>query len=394
VDAVVEGSVQRVGDRVRITAQLIQASTDTHLWANDYERDMANVLKLEAEVARAITQEIQIQLTSEERTRFAGARSINPAAQEAYLLGRYHRWKLNEQDLRQAIEHFEQAARLQPDFAPAYAGLSTAWHERGVWGAMGFREVEEPVRKAALKALERDPNLSEAHAALAEVLSTYDWNWLEAEKEHQRALDLDSNNLEARVSYAGLLMALGRHPEAIAQMDRAAALDPLSSDVQSTFGRVLFRARKFEDAVPRFQRAIELDSQNYGAYTRLAELYEQTGKLKEALALVEQALRIRGADVTKSVALGRIYALLGRRSEALNVIDRVTKPGAKPTGLDVALIYFALNDKDRGFQWLTRAFDQRQLVKYVKADPRFDSVRSDPRFEALVRRLGMPELPR
>jgi tetratricopeptide (TPR) repeat protein len=156
----------------------------------------------------------------------------------------------------------------------------------------------------------------------------------------------------------------------------------------------LFRARKFDDAVPHFQRAIELDSQNYGAYTRLAELYEQTGKLKEALALVEQALRIRGADVTKSVALGRIYALLGRRSEALNVIDRVTKPRSKPTGLDVALIYFALNDKDRGFQWLTRAFDQRQLVKYVKADPRFDSVRSDPRFEALVRRLGMPELPR
>src|SRR5260370_40546562 len=160
VDAVIEGSVQRAGDRVRITAQLIQASTDTHLWANDYERGMADVLKLEGDVARAIAEEIRIQVTPQERNRLAGARSINPAAQEAYLLGRYHRWKLNEQDLRQAIEDFEQAARLQPDFAPAYAGLSTAWHERGVCGAMGFRAVEVPARKSALKALGRAPRRS------------------------------------------------------------------------------------------------------------------------------------------------------------------------------------------------------------------------------------------
>ena len=394
VDAVVEGSVQRAGDHVRITAQLIQASTDAHLWANEYERDMADVLKLEAEVARAIAQEIRIQVTSEEHNRMAGARRINPAAQEAYLLGRYHRWKLNEQDLQQGIDYFEQAIKLQPDFAAAYAGLATAWHERGVWGAKGFREVEEPSRTASLKALELDPNLSEAHTALAEGLSTYDWNWLDAEKEHQRALDLDPNNLDARVYYALFLMALGRHQEAIAQMERAAALDPLSSDIQSTFGRVLFRARKYDEAVPHFLRAIELDTQNYGAYTRLAEVYEQTGKLQEALALVEQSLRIRGADLTKSAALARIYALVGRRSEASRVIERVSKPGSKPTGQDVALIYFALGDNDVGFQWLTRAFDQRELVVYVRADPRFDSVRSDPRFETLVRRLGMPDLPR
>ena len=394
VDAVVEGSVQRAGDHVRITAQLIQASTDTHLWANEYERDLADVLKLEAEVARAIAQEIRIQVTSQEHDRMAGTRRVNPAAQEAYLLGRYHRWKLNEQDLQQGIDYFEQAIKLQPDFAAAYAGLATAWHERGVWGAKRFREVEEPSRTAALKALELDPNLSEAHTALAEALSSYDWNWSAAEKEHQRALYLDPNNLDARVYYAVFLMALGRHQEAIAQIERAAVLDPLSSDVQSTFGRVLFRARKYDEAVPHFLRAIELDTQNYGAYTRLAEVYEQTGKLQEALALVEQSLRIRGADLTKSAALARIYALVGRRTEVSRAIEQVSKPGSKPTGQDVALIYFALGDRDQGFQWLTRAFDQRELVVYVRADPRFDSVRSDPRFEALVRRLGMPDLPR
>lgn len=392
VDAIVEGSVQRSGGRVRISAQLIQASTDTHLWANDYEGDLADVLKLEGDVARAIAQEIRIQVTPEERSRLAGARRINPAAQEAYLLGRYHKWKLNEQDLRQGIEAFEQAIDLEPDYASAYAGLATAWHERGVLGAKGFREVEEPARKATLKALALDPSLAEAHASMAEILSSYDWNWSGAEHEYQRAVDLDSNNLEARAYYAGFLMALGRHQEAIAQTERAASIDPLSSTVQSAFGRILFRARKFDQAVPHFQRAIELDTQNYGAHTRLAEVYEQTGKLQEALALVEQSLQIRGAEFTKSFALGRIYALLGQRREALRVIERGTQPGSKPLCQDIALIYFALSDKDRGFRWLTRAFDQRQLVVFVNVDPRFDSARSDPRFQALVRRLKVPGL--
>jgi TolB-like protein/DNA-binding winged helix-turn-helix (wHTH) protein/Tfp pilus assembly protein PilF len=392
VDAIVEGSVQRSSGRVRISAQLIQASADTHLWANDYEGDLADVLKLEGDVARAIVQEIRIQVTPAERSHLAGARRINPAAQEAYLLGRYHKWKLNEQDLRQGIEAFEQAIKLEPDFAPAYAGLGTAWLERGVWGAKGFREVEEPSRKATVKALALDPSLSDAHASLAGILSSYDWNWSGAEHEYQRAVDLDSNNLEARAYYAGFLMALGRHQEAIAQIERAATIDPLSSFVQSAFGRILFRARKFDKSVPHFLRAIELDSQNYGAHTRLAEVYEQTGRLQEALALVEQSLQIRGAEFTKSLALGRIYALLGRRREALQVIERATQVGSNPLCEEIALVYFALPDKDRGVMWLTRAFGQGQLVVYLKVDPRFDSARSDPRFQALVRRLKMPGL--
>jgi TolB-like protein/DNA-binding winged helix-turn-helix (wHTH) protein/cytochrome c-type biogenesis protein CcmH/NrfG len=391
VDAVVEGSVQRSGGRVRISAQLIRTATDTHLWANEYEREMVDVLKLEAEVAQAIAREIRVQVTPEERTRWADARSVNPAAEDAYLLGRYHKWKLNEQDLRQAIESFQHAIDLQPDFAAAYAGLGKAWLERGIWGAKGFREVEAPARMAATRAVVLDPGLPEAHSSLAEILSSYDWKWAAAASEHERAIDLDPNNLEARAYYAGFLMALGRHREAIAQIERAAALDPLSSTVHSAFGRILFRARRFDEAVPHFRRAIELDSQNYGAYTRLAEVYEQTGHLEDAVALVRQGLLIRGAEFTKTPALGLIDALLGHRTEALDVIKRLTKPGTRFECLDIALIYFALGEKDIGFEWLNQAFEQRQLVIYVNVDPRFDRARSDPRFQALVRRLRMPD---
>jgi serine/threonine protein kinase/Tfp pilus assembly protein PilF len=391
VDAILIGSVQKAGSRVRISAQLIRASSDSHLWAQEYDREISDVLKLEGEVARAIAQEIRIQVTPEERTRLTAAHSIDPAAQEAFLLGRYHGWKFNEKDLSEAIGHFNRAIQLQPDFAASYALLSRTWIERGVWGGMGFREVEAPARTAALKALELDPNLAEAHTCRAHILSDYDWDWSGAEKEYQRAVDLDPNSLDAHNFYSVLLMTLGRFPQAIQEAERAVALDPVSSAIHSTLGRVLYRARRYDAAVPQFKRAIELDSQNFGAYTRLAEVYLQTGKAQEAVDLIEQSLRIRGADLSKSSVLGVAYALAGRREDALAILRRVTAGNPSRGEHEDALLYFALGDKNRGFEWLTRAYDRRQLVIFDKFDPRFDSVRSDPRFQELVRRLRIPD---
>ena len=237
VDAVLVGSVQRATGRVRVTAQLIHAGSDTHLWAREYERDDTDVLNLQSEVARAVADEIRIQLTPEEQTRLARTQSIDPAAYDAYLRGVYHFWRFNEADLKLAIGHFERAIQIEPQYAAAYAGLSQAWSERGIWGELPFPETEAPQRAAARKALDLDDGLSAAHVAWGNVKVNRDWDWAAAESEFRRAIDLDPGNIEARHLYAVLLMALGRHAGAIAEMKHAEGIDPMSSIIQSGFGQ-------------------------------------------------------------------------------------------------------------------------------------------------------------
>ncbi|MBI1792372.1 MAG: protein kinase [Acidobacteria bacterium] len=389
VDAVVAGSVQRAGGRVRISAQLIHGATDRHLWAKEYEGELSDVLRLESEVARAIAAEIRIQVTPEERTRLTAVRAVKPEAHEAYLLGRYHGWKLNEQDLKQAIEHFERAIRLDPNYAAAYAGLSLAWAIRGVWGALEFRETEASARVAALRAVELDENLPEGHAALGFVKYRFDWDWKGGESEFKRALELDPGNLDAHHSYAVLLMALGRFPEALAETARARELDPLSSTIESTYGRVLYRARKYDEAIQHLQRAIELDLRNFGAYSRLGDVYEQLGRFQDGLAMLEKAAAIRGSGAL-SGSSGRLYALMGRRGDALKAIEALKADRRRGTqAQEIGLIYAALGDRDQAFAWLEKAIERRDLVIFLKQDPKCDSLRSDPRFDALFRRVGL-----
>lgn len=202
---------------------------------------------------------------------------------EAYLLGRYHLRNRNEEDLSLAIKNFERAIQLAPDYAAAYARLSDAWRERGVWGAKSFKEVESPARDAAVKAVELDPQLAEAHIALHGIKFVYDWDWAGAEYELRRALELDSGNPDAHSYYAAYLMAVGRHDEAIREIQSAEQLEPLSSQIQSGFGRILYRARKYEEAIPHLNRALELELRNYSAYVRLGDVYAKLGRYDEAL---------------------------------------------------------------------------------------------------------------
>src|SRR5437870_5867791 len=384
VDAVIEGSVQRAGGRVRVTAQLIHAATDTHLWARDYERDLADILKLESEVARAIADEIRIQVTANERTRLASARTVDPQAHEAYLLGRYHLSKLNEEDLSQAIEHFERAIQLAPDYGAAYAGLSQAWLERGIWGAKTFSESEAPARAAALKAIELDEQLAEGHMMLGQQY-IYDWNWTGAEPEFRRALELDPGILDAHTYYAYFLMALGRHSEAIREMQTAEQLDPLSSNTQSGFGRVLYRARKYEEAIPHLKRALELEPRNYSAYVRLGDVYAKLSQYDEALTMFEKAAQLRD-DGMHAARIARVYALMGRQREARQMLS-----GLKAGAFDIAGGYAVLGDVNEAFRILEKAVEERNsLLVYLKEDPSFDNLHSDPRWQALLRRMNFP----
>jgi eukaryotic-like serine/threonine-protein kinase len=380
VDAIVEGSVQRVGGRVRITAQLIRASTDKHVWAREYERDAADVLKLEAEVARTIAQEIQAHLTPEEAGRLASARRISPDAREAFLLGRYHQFKDNEADLRRAIEYFERAIRLQPDYAAAYAGLSLTAR---LLKTRGFTREEGAARTAALKAIELDPNLGEAHAAMT-VIKIEDWEWTAAEAEAQRALELNCVD----ESYMSLLTITGRHAQAIAVAEHAAKLDPLSSVIKSNFGIVLYCARRYDDALSQLKRSIDLEPRNFAADLMLGVTYEMLGQPQEALAIFE-----RRPDLRESPYIARAYALLGRRDDALRVLNGLEKQGGAFDFQEMAIAYFALGDKDRGFEWLTKAFDERSgYIPWANVQPAFDGIRDDPRFKALVAGLKLPDL--
>jgi eukaryotic-like serine/threonine-protein kinase len=396
VDAVIEGTVRRSGDRVVVTAKLIRAATDSPEWTREYSRDLSDVLKLQSDVARSVADEIRVQVTPEERTRLAAARNINPQAHEAYLLGRHH-LRTNEDDLRQAIEHFERAIKLEPDYAAAYAGLSRAWDLRGIWGAKNLKEVRPFALDAALKALSRDSQLAEGHSALA-VVKLYDWDWSGAEEEFRRALELDPNSARAHQEYADLLMQLERHDEAIREIQRAEDLDPFSSYIQSRYGRVLYRARKYEEALPHVQRALDLDPNPGNAMPHwiLGELYVQMGRYDEAIASFRKYLLHSGRTGSGTAgiraAIARAYALMGKRTEARRMIEelKATIEPARFANATVAHAYVALGDKDEAFKVLFRLVEERRdLTTTIKADPPLESLHSDPRWKELLRRMNL-----
>jgi TolB-like protein/DNA-binding winged helix-turn-helix (wHTH) protein/Flp pilus assembly protein TadD len=391
VDAIVEGSVLRTGDRVRISVQLIHVATDAHLWAREYERDLTDILKLQGEVSRAVAEEIQVQITAEERARLASVASVDPAAYQEYLLGQHYLWRLDEEDLTRAIDHFEQATRLDGRYAAAYAGLSHAWWWRGVWGAKSPKQVEVQSRAAALRALELDPQLAAAHVSTGRIKFSYDWDWSGAEMDFGRALELDPTSLDAHFFEGMLFMALGRFPESIAHIERAEQLDPLSATVQSAFGRILYRARRFDEAILHLNQAIELQPEAPGNYGRLADVYEEMGRYDEALAVHEKEKRVSGRAQDLSPAVARIYARMGKADEARRILDLQRTRGSQ--WFVLATTYAALGDKDEAFRLLFQVTEERDALNYVKTDPRLDSLHSDPRWQTLLRRMNLPTEP-
>jgi TolB-like protein/Tfp pilus assembly protein PilF len=386
VDAVIEGAVQRAGGRVRVTAKLIPASTDSPLWARDYEFHAEDVLALQSEVARAVADEIRIQVTAQERVRLAAAQGVGAQAHEAYLLGRSHLAKNNEQDWARAIDYFEQAIRVAPEFAAAYAGLSDAWQQRGVFGVMPFDEIEGPARAAALRALQLDGQLAVAHTSLASLKLYRDWDWAGAEAAFKRALELDGGSLDAHRGYGTLLMCLGRHDEAIREGRIAAQLDPLSSETQTALGRFLYRARRYEESLAHLQLAVEREPRSIGANFRLGSTLMSLGRHDEALAAFERGRVLALDESTFQAAIARVYALTVREQEARRLIE-----GSKAAPIAIASVYTALGDRDQAFRILTQAVEEKNtFVVTLKEDPVFDRLHGDPRWKELLRRMNFP----
>ncbi len=391
VDAVIEGTVQRSGNRVQVTAQLVRVQTDSPLWAKTYDRDAQNVLVMQSDIAQAIVSEIKVQLTPQERQRFAGAGPVNPEAYDACLLGEYHSSKRNPTAMEKAIGYFQEAIRIDPNYAQAYAGLASAYIERDVWSGFGIGKTADQVRANTLKALELDGDLPEAHALLGWIYFQYDWDWVHTEAEFRRAIELNGNLPSFYARYAFFLQAMGRQQEALWAVHRAVELDPLSAWNISEEGRILYRARRYEDAIARYQRALELDPGYVPAMSRIAQAYEQLGKYDEARTWAQKYQQTSGDPRLRLQLMARIYARMGKRREALEALKSFEKNGTgRGDEYVLASIYSALGDHDRAIAELEKLVQTRSVMPFVFVGPELDPLRPDPRFQQLLRRAGLP----
>jgi TolB-like protein/DNA-binding winged helix-turn-helix (wHTH) protein/Tfp pilus assembly protein PilF len=393
VDAIVQGSVQRFGDRVRINAQLIYAPTDKHLWAESYERDLRDILALENEVARSIADEVRIRLTPQEERRFTDLRPVSPEAYEAYLKGRYHLNKGNEEEVKKSVEDFEQAYGKDPGYALAYAGLADSYLALSTYHFTP-REIKPKAKAAAMKALQLDETLAEAHTALGAVSLTYDWDWPAAERELKKAIELNPSSANAHHWYAHYLTAIGRHEDAIAEIQRAHRLDPLSLDVNADEVLFLFMARKYDQAIAQGHKAIDLDPDFYLPHFFLALPLAQKGAFTEAIRELERARQLDNSPMILAV-LGSVYAYAGEKRQAQAVLNQsiqIPKQHyAYICSYEIAIIYLGLGERDRAFECFQKSYrDRSDCMVWLKADPRLDGLRSGSSYRNLLRQVGMP----
>jgi eukaryotic-like serine/threonine-protein kinase len=395
VDAILEGSVIRDGSRVKITAQLIDGRTDRHLWADTYERELESVLAIENDVARAVAREVDVKLTPDGNAGLAAAtRNVLPAAFDAYVRGR-HAWdKRGESDLHEAIRFFQESIDADPTYAPAYAGMADCYAQLGYGSYISPEDAFPRARAAARKALELDPTLAEAHASLGYALMYYDWNFSGAEAEYKRAIELNPNYAVAHQWYAYLLTAIERPlSDADGEIATAKSLDPLSVPINIDRAYILHYYGRNEEALRSIRIALEMNPKYAPGYFWLGRIYTSEGQYGDA----ETALRKIGPLRTWTPAMavqGYLYAKSGRPQEARKVLaefDELLRQGRYASGYAIAVIYAGLGDRERVFSYLDAAYQERShWLVWLKRDPRWNDVRSDARFQNLVRKIGLP----
>ena len=402
VDAVLEGSVMRAGDRVRVTVHLDRVSPDGLLWSSSYDRSVRDILDLQNEIARAVAEEIQVKLTPEEHARLASVRPIDPKAHDEYLRGRAvlsggyghlsrlaSKSRYTEQDIQTAIVYFKSAIDKDPAYAQAYAGLADAYIQWGhpTWGGGSSKKSLSDAKEAATSALKLDPSLPEGHFSLAQTLQ-YEWNWPEAEKEYKLALKLNPNYVDAHLEYGRFVQALGRNDEALTEMHYADELDPLNIGVKEIKAWVTYVSRQYELALKQFE--------NLGDTGGMVEAYKEKGMYPEALAVHERWSATNPSesrDPYTLAVLASIYGLQGRNDEAAPLIEelRETARHRYVSGFLFAEAYVGLGQRDQAIAWLERAYEEQdQWMVFANSYPALDPLRSEPRFQALLRRMHFP----
>jgi TolB-like protein/DNA-binding winged helix-turn-helix (wHTH) protein/Flp pilus assembly protein TadD len=392
VDGVVEGSVLRSGNRVRITAQLIQASDDRHLWAESYERKLLDVLALQEEVARTIADQIKVRLTPQEQAHLSNGRTVDPEAHELYLKGRFFWDKRSEEGLKKSIEYFQEAIEKEPTYASAYSGLADSYNMLGLFGDVSQMESSPKAKAAATKALEIDDQLAEAHASLAWNKFAFDWDWPGAEREFRRAIELNPSYATSYRWFANCLTQQGRHEVALAEIKQAQQLDPLSLVTNIAVAYTLYMARHYDESIQQSRKTLELDNQFAPTHWILGLALEQDGEIGEAIAEFQKATTL-DAHPFYPAALGHAYGVAGKRDEAQAVLAELAKLSIQKdiAWNDIALIYAGLGDKEKALAALDTAYHRHDSQSnWLKVDPRFDVLRSEPRFQDLLHRMNLP----
>jgi TolB-like protein/Tfp pilus assembly protein PilF len=394
VQYVLESSFRRSADRLRLTVQLVRVNDQTHLWAENYDRRVQDILAVQDDVTHAVAREIQLRLTTQEQADLARHRAMDPVAHESYLKGRYFWNKRTEPGFRKAIEYFQQAIAMDPDNAEAYAGLADAYLLLSGYGFEPQREALPRAKAAATNAIAIDNRLAEAHTTLGLIALQHDWDWPAAEKHFGSALELNPNYSVAREMYAdGYLWSVGKIDEAIAELRRAHELDPLSLIIATDLAKHLCFAGQYDEGMETFRKVLEADPDFVQAHYYLSRSYALKGSYAEAIA---EADKIKPPDHMPFAVgqRGYIYALEGKRREALEVVKQLQR-AASIRHIDphyIADIYIGLRDKELAFAWLEKAYKEHSPgIIMLKVDPKYDPIRSDPRFADLMRRIHIPQ---
>jgi TolB-like protein/Tfp pilus assembly protein PilF len=401
-DAVIEGSVMRSADRVRITVQLIDASSDQHLWAESYERDLKNIFTLQGEVAQAIAEQVRVVVTPQEQTRLVKKRLVDPEAYELYLKGRHIMMRGGLEDVQKAIEYFQSGLAKDPNNALIYTGLADAYihkmsdvHESPI-------EATAKARAAAMKALELDDSLAEAHTSLASIKLFYDWDWTGAELELKRAMELNPGYSLAYRMYGGYLTMVGRYPDALPYFDKARRLDPLYENNYLAEGYSYFMAHKYDEAIEQYRKGLEIEPDPM-AYFGLVLALAEKGDYATAISEGKKGTKLNDSPLLLT-SLASAYARAGRREDSIRILrqlEEISKhQGPAPAWhvtafpyvcpYEVAGVYAQLGNKDRAFGWLDKAGHSRSCMYWLRQDPRFDSLHSDPRFQELLTKMKFP----
>jgi TolB-like protein/tetratricopeptide (TPR) repeat protein len=394
VDAVIEGSVLRAGDRVRVTAQLIRAATDEHLWAQSYDRDLHDVLSLQSGVAHLIAGEVAKLLSPRGASSLAADRAVDPAAHEDYLMGRFFWNTRTEEGLTKAIGYFRRSVERDSTYASGYSAIADYYNVLPFYTRISPSDAFPKAKAAALRALAIDESLGEAHAALAFEMAYYEWDWAGAEREFQRALALTPSDSKVHHSYSRYLVSTGRSEEGMVELKRAQELDPLSITLKANEGMALFFEGKYDEAMVQLRKVVELDSSHPVAHWGLGLALERKGMYAEAVSEIKTAIGPESEpDPNFLASLGHVYAAQGKREEARRCLGTLHEESKKYyiSAYHSAVIYAGLDEKDKAFEELIRATEERStLLVYLRKDPRLESLRADSRFQDLLERVRLP----